>query len=252
MSRLLRVAVACVLSVPAVATAQVNFQKTGYYAAMGDSVAAGEGAMPVTDGYVYQLYDKGVFGTKQTMDFSNLSMRGARTWEVRDHQVAQLLCAATRPTVVTITVGANDFIRGDFNVPAIAGRVVAAVSQLLNNDIGSPQPVLDPITQQPCPRLQNVTILVSNYYAIPHPDPAIAANFDNALRFFDFFLRMGLNGVNKPAGTRVALVDLYTLSKEHEGNFVLLRGPGGFDIHPTNLGHTLIAQEFQKVWQSIQ
>jgi len=36
---------------PAVATAQINFPKTGYLAALGDSVAAGDGALPVTNGY---------------------------------------------------------------------------------------------------------------------------------------------------------------------------------------------------------
>ena len=253
MFRSLRIAV-CLLALPAAAAAQANFQKTGYYAALGDSVAAGEGAMPVTNGYAYQLYDQGVFGTKQQMDFSSLAVRGGRSSDVLNHQVPQLLCAepAQRPTVVSITVGANDFLRGDFNVPAIALRVVGAVNQLLNNDNGYAVPVMDPFTNVPCRRLQNVTILVSNYYRIPHPDPTTAAQFDMALRGFDFVLRAGLKGIHVPAGSKVAVVDLYTMSLEHEADFVLTTRPGGFDIHPTNLGHTLIAREFQKVWQSIQ
>lgn len=245
----------CILLSPAAASAQINFQKTGYYAALGDSVAAGEGAMPVTTaGYAYQLYEQGAFGTKQQTDFSNLAVRGGRTWDVLNHQVPQLLCAepAQRPTVVTITVGANDFMRGDLNVPAIAFRVVAAVNQLLNNDSGYPVPALDPITHQPCRRLQNVTILVSNYYRIPHPDPAIAARFDAALQGFDAVLRMGLASLNVPAGSRVALVDLYGASLEHPENWVLTQGPGGFDIHPTNVGHTRIAAAFQKAWASLR
>ena len=40
---------------PLVASAQINFPKTNYYLGMGDSWAAGEGALPVTSGYVYQL-----------------------------------------------------------------------------------------------------------------------------------------------------------------------------------------------------
>lgn len=52
------------LLLPASAWAQIDFDKTGYYLALGDSVAAGEGALPVTNGYVYQLYDHGVFGAK--------------------------------------------------------------------------------------------------------------------------------------------------------------------------------------------
>ena len=254
MLRTLRIVTACLLVLPAAAAAQVNFQKTGYYAALGDSVAAGEGAMPVTHGYAYQLYDGGVFGKKQEMDFSMLAVRGGRSFDVLNHQVPQLLCAepAQRPTVVTITVGANDFLRGDANVPAIAQRVLGAVNQLLNNDNGYAPAVMDPFTHRPCRRLQNVTILVSNYYQIPHPDPMIAAQFDAALQGFDMLLRGGLPLLHVPAGSRVAVVDLYSLSKEHAANFVLTSRPGGFDIHPTNLGHTLIAREFEKVWQSIQ
>ena len=123
MSRLTTVVAALVVAfAPAAAQAQINFQKTGYYAAMGDSVAAGEGAMPVTNGYAYRLYDQGVFGPRQEMDFANLAVRGARSWEFRDHQVPQLLCAtpAQRPTVVSVTVGGNDFLRGDSNILGIA------------------------------------------------------------------------------------------------------------------------------------
>lgn len=248
-------AAACILA-PVGASAQVNFQKTGYYVALGDSVAAGEGAMPVsTSGYAYQLYERGVFGTKQEMDFANIAIRGGRSWDLLNAQVPQVLCAelAQRPTVVTITAGANDFLRGDVNVVAIAMRVVTAVNQLLNNDNGYAVPVMDPFFRtQACRRLQNVTILVSNYYRIPHPDPAVAAQFDAAVRGFDQVLRMGLARLHVPEGSRVAVVDLYTPSLAHEVNFVLTNGPGGFDIHPTNLGHTLIARAFQDAWLRLQ
>ena len=43
------------LLLPANASAQINFTKTGYYLSLGDSLAAGEGALPVTHGFVYQL-----------------------------------------------------------------------------------------------------------------------------------------------------------------------------------------------------
>jgi lysophospholipase L1-like esterase len=257
MSRVLRLTVVLsVVLVPALASAQIDFDKTGYYAALGDSVAAGEGAMPVTAGYTYKLYDHGVFGKKQQTDFANLSVRGGRSWDVRDHQVAQLLCAepAQRPTVVTITVGANDFLRGDSNIVGIVSRVVEAVSLLLNN--GTPfvgSLVVDPITGQPCRPLANVTILVSNYYSIPHPVPAIAAQLDAALQGFDQALSFLLPFVHVPAGSKVAIVDLYTPSLGRQGLVTIQRrlgfeGPFNFDIHPTNAGHTFIAQQFQDAW----
>jgi hypothetical protein len=251
------VALAAVL-LPSVGSAQIEFPKTGYYAALGDSVAAGEGAMPVTRGYAYQLYDNGVFGTKQQMHFANLAVRGGRSWDLRDHQVPQLLCSVSRPTVVTITAGANDVFRGDLNIPAIVARVVEAVNILLNNGTPLvPVPVRDPVTGLPCPRLTNVTILVSNYYRIPHPVPAIAAQLDAALRGFDQALSLLLPLVPVSAGSRVAKVDLYTPSLGREGLVLIERrggfeGPFDFDVHPTNLGHTFIAQQFKKAWLALQ
>jgi GDSL-like lipase/acylhydrolase family protein len=260
MTRTFKTAAAlAMIFLPTVASAQINFPKNGYYAALGDSVAAGEGAMPVTNGYAYQLYDQGAFGLKQQVDFANSAVRGARSWELRDHQVAQVLCAepAQRPTVVTITAGANDFLRGDTDIAAIAARVVEAINLLLNNDSGSVgSPVLDPVTLLPCRALANVTILVSNYYSIPHPIPAIFTQLDAALRGFDQALRYWLQFTHVPQGSRVAIVDLYSASLGRQGLVTIerrlgLQGPFDFDIHPTNLGHAFIAQEFDDVWQSL-
>ena len=259
MSRTFRLSVALVaLLVPSVASAQVDFPQTGYYAALGDSVVAGEGAMPATRGYAYLLYDQGVFGQKQETEFANLGVRGGRSWDLRDHQVPQLLCSVSRPTVVTITAGANDVFRGDLNVQAIAGRVVEAVTILLHN--GTPLvlvPVRDPVTGLPCPPLTNVTILVSNYYRIPHPVPAIDAPIDALLRGFDQALSLLLPLVPVPPGSKVAKVDLYTPSLGREGLVLIERrggftGPLDFDPHPTNLGHSFIARQFKEAWLALQ
>ncbi len=262
MSRAFRLtAILTVVLLPSVGWAQIDFPKSGYHAAMGDSVAAGEGAMPVTHGYAYQLYDQGVFGQKQAMDFSNLAVRGGRSWDLRDHQVAQLLCATPRPTVVTITAGANDFLRNGPDDPdnfAIAPRVVEAVTILLHNGTPLvPVPVRDPRTGEVCPPLTNVTILVSNYYSIPHPVPFIAAVLDASLRGFDQGLSLLLPLVPVPAGSRVEKVDLYTPSLGRQGLVVIERrlgfeGPLNFDVHPTNIGHTFIAQQFRQTWLSLQ
>jgi hypothetical protein len=250
----------CALLAPAVASAQIDFDKSQYYVAMGDSVAAGEGAMPVTNGYAYQLYERGVFAPKQVMDFANVSVRGGRTWELRDHQVAEVLCAtpAQRPTVVTITAGANDFFRGDFDVFGIAWRVTESINLLLNN--GTPYvitPVLDPITHTPCAPLTNVTILVSNYYHIPVPVPAVNTQVDTALAGFDHVMRILLPSIHVPAGSKLGYVDLYAASADREGLVLVERrlgfsGPFDWDPHPTNLGHTFVAQEFERVFRSLQ
>jgi hypothetical protein len=209
---------------------------------------------------VYRLYDEGVFGQKQEMDFSNTAIRGGRSWDLRDHQAAQVLCAEPeqRPTIVTITAGANDFLRNDPDIPRIARRVAEAIDLLLNNDgnLTLATSVLDPVTVQRCRALQNVTILVSNYYSIPHPVPAVFTQLDLAIRGFDQALRFWLQFVVVPTGSRVAVVDLYSPSLGRQGLVTIQRrlgftGPFDFDVHPTNLGHAFIAGEFKKVWNSL-
>ena len=244
---------------PAVATAQINCPKTGYFAALGDSVTAGDGALPVTNGYAYDLYTRGVFGTMQQTEFSNAALRGARSWDLRDHQVPQVLCAenAQRPTVVTITAGANDFLRGDVAIASIAGRVAEAINLLLNNgSVFVASSFLDPVTFTPCRALGDVTILVSNYYSIPHPLPIVAAQLDAALQGFDQALRFWLQFVHVPAGSRVAVVDLYTPSLGRQGLVTIERrlgiaGPLDFDVHPTNVGHAFIAKQFEMAWNGL-
>jgi len=193
-----------------------------------------------------------------------MGTRGARSWDLRDHQVAQVLCAEPeqRPTVVTITAGANDFFRNDPDVVSSAQRVAQAVDLLLNNDgVLSPNlgatSVLDPVTNQKCRALKNVTILVSNYYIIPHPVPEVFQLLNAAVQGFNQALGfLVLQQVVVPTGSRIAVVDLYTPSLGRQGLVTIQRrlgytGPFDFDIHPTNLGHAFIAGEFKKVWNSL-
>ncbi|MBH0206331.1 MAG: hypothetical protein HP498_11045, partial [Nitrospira sp.] len=74
--------------------------------------------------------------------------------------------------------------------------------------------------------------------------------FNQALSF------LVLQQVVVPTGSRIAVVDLYTPSLGRQGLVTIQRrlgytGPFDFDIHPTNLGHTFIAGEFKKVWNSL-
>jgi hypothetical protein len=257
--------------VPALAVAQVNFPKNSYYVGMGDSVAAGEGAMPVTNGYVYRLYDESAFGKKKEMDFANIGVRGGRSWDLLDHQAPQVLCAEPeqRPTVVTITAGANDFFQDLLDLKcldlscmsSITRRVAQSVDLLLNNNgvltpaLGT-TPVLDPVTHDQCRALKNVTILVSNYYSLPHPDPELSKFFKAAVVVYDQALRTWLGQIQVPAGSRWEIVDLYTPSLGRQGLVTIQKrygynGPYDFDFHPTNLGHAFIAGEFKKVWNSL-
>lgn len=247
------------LAVPVRAADDRGLLKTGYYVALGDSVAAGEGALPVTLGYVYQLYGFGVFGRLPHIHFANIALRGARTWEMLEHQVPQVLCSepTLRPTVITITVGGNDFFRGDFDIPSIAWRVAESINNLLNNTSAThpvTHQVLDPVTGMPCRAVEGVRILVSNNYAIPHPDPVVAAQYDMALRGFDQALRFWLQPsiLHVPEGSKVIYVDVYAATAGRRG---LIRGfdgsvPDVYNVHPTNLGHFVIAKAFADAWQA--
>lgn len=86
MARTVRSAAALVMVLlPALTWAQSNPQENGYIA-LGDSVAAGEGAIPVATGYAYRLHEEAAFGRRPKMDFGNSAVRGARNWELRDQQ----------------------------------------------------------------------------------------------------------------------------------------------------------------------
>lgn len=246
------------LLMPALANAQINFPKSGYYVAMGDSISAGEGAMPVTQGAVYRLYDQGVFGAKQNLDFSNIAIRAARTYEVLNYQVPEAIClTGFQPSVVTITIGANDFLRGDSDLYGIAQRSADIVNRLLNGATYA-----DPRTGQAglCPGLPNVTVLIANNYALPVPDPTLNAQLDFVARTYDQLLRVILSStVPVPAGSHVGIADLYTAFKDRDGLLLIqkkngITGPGPFDfeVHPTNAGHAVIAETFQRAWAALQ
>src|SRR5690242_11786413 len=102
---------ACLL-VPAAVRAELPWQFDGHtrYMAMGDSLAAGYGAIPATEGYVYLLYRSGAFDAVPNTIFCNAGVPGATSGDVLAHQVPQAI-ERFRPGVITITVGGNDLWR---------------------------------------------------------------------------------------------------------------------------------------------
>ena len=265
--------VAVGLLVPSSVFAQINFVKSGYYLSMGDSVAAGEGALPVTHGFVYQLYDRGVFGRLQEIDFSNIAIKGATALEVQAFQVPQAVCIQpprilVAPSVITLTAGANDFeiflATHDMTdpasvaqIPAVADGIAATVESVIRSL------VFGISGQLSCPGIPGVTVLVSNYYSFNHPDPTINAVLNLALTTFGTSLQARVAQIqadilSTPGNTaRVGYVDTYAAMFGRTGLLLIERRNGfngglDFEIHPTNAGHTVIAEEFEKVWKSLQ
>ena len=225
------------------AAAQISFEHDAYVLGMGDSVIAGA---PFFAGHFVFQQGKGAVPATQV---GNIALRGARTWEVRDHQVPQVLCVqAQRPTIVAMTAGAGDVFGFDLDVAGIASRVAQVVNLLLNNPLVS-NPVRDPVTNVPCPPLTNVTILVANYYNIP-PVEGLLPQIPQLLQAFNAALAAAIAVVPVPPGSRVALVDLYTPSLDRNGLVLIERrggftGPLDFDPHPTNAGYAFIEKQFQ-------
>jgi lysophospholipase L1-like esterase len=76
---------------------------------MGDSLAAGYGATPATQGYAYLLYQSGTFDQTINTIFANAAVPGATSQQVLAWQVPSAT-QIFRPHVVTISVGGNDLL----------------------------------------------------------------------------------------------------------------------------------------------
>jgi hypothetical protein len=164
-----------------------------------------------------------------------------------------------RPTIVSITAGANDFLAGDADIVGIARRVAESVDLLLNNGggwvWGRPSRIRSPGATAARSRTSRSSCRTTTAFHIP-----IRRRFallTAALQGFDQALRFWLQFVPVPAGSRLAVVDLYTSSLGRRGLITIERrlgilGPLNFDIHPTNLGHTFIAQQFEGAWTDLE
>jgi lysophospholipase L1-like esterase len=253
------------------ASAQINFEKTDYYLSLGDSVAAGEGALPVTQGFVYRLYNQNVFSNKQDLDFANIAIKGVTSEEVLALQVPQALCVlppriAVAPSVITLSAGANDFLvymtSPGFNpgdIPYVAQAIAGNVENIIRSLVFG-----NPLLPDHCATggLPGVTVLVSNYYRFHHPYPDVDFLLNLALDAFDESMRdriaqiqADIDAAGSPA--RVGYVDTLSAMEGQEGLLLIekrngFNGPFDFEIHPTNAGHRVIAAEFEKVWESLQ
>ena len=262
-----------VIGVPATAGAQIAFEKSGYYLSVGDSVAAGQGALPVTHGFAYQLYDRGVFGRKQKMDFGNIAIKGATTDDVQLFQVPQALCIqppriAMAPSVITVVAGANDLLvyvaangipQDPLTVlPELADAIAAKVDNIIRSLVFGVAGLPAHCAANGIP---GVIVLVANYYSFNHPDPNIDFLLDLALQSFGASLAARVAQIQAELAAegktaRVGYVDSFA-AVDGPGLLLITRRNGfdgalDFEIHPTNAGHTAIAREFERVWETIQ
>lgn len=198
-----------------------QFENHTRYMALGDSLVAGYGALPVTQGYVYRLYREEVFDKIPHTLFSNAGVPGVTSKQVLDHQVPQAI-EAFRPSVITITVGGNDLLRilkGE-NPNLVLSEFQANFAQIL----GALRTALP-----------NTRIYVSNLYTIPQIPGA-----NDVVPVFNEIVA----GV--AAMYNVPVADVYSAFLGRRGLLLIERpGAAADEVHPTNAGYEVIAEAFE-------
>jgi lysophospholipase L1-like esterase len=215
------------------------------YMALGDSIAAGYKAMPVTNGYVYLLYQDGAFDQIPHTLFCNAAVPGATSADVLQHQVPQAIIPLSdggfNPAYVTLTVGGNDllsilrFIQTTQDQAAILKFATQVITQYGQN--------LGATLYQLRTALPNTKIFVANQYTIPE----IAAIVPLTATVI-----AALNGVVQQVvgqfPSNVYLVDVYSAFLGRS-NLLLIERPGAslFETHLTSVGHRVMEQAFADV-----
>jgi len=98
------------------------------YVAIGDSLSEGVGDDPHPDGTPRGWTDRlaeALAAHHGGVEYANFAVRGLRSAQIRDTQVAPAL--ALRPDVVTFTAGMNDLLRPRFDVAALRAALVDIV-----------------------------------------------------------------------------------------------------------------------------
>ena len=227
MKKLIILTIAICMLVPAAARAELPWQFDTHtrYMAMGDSLTAGYGAIPATEGFVYLLYRTGVFDTVPNTLFCNAGVPGATSSDVLAYQVPQAI-RDFHPGVITLTVGGNDLVR------IMDGADPAAVLHDFQNNL-----VQIFMALRSAPELQNTKIYVGNLYSIPEipASETIVPIFNQVVA-----------GVAANFGVPVA--DVYSAFQGKNGLLLVERhGADPLQIHPTNAGYRVMAKAFEDV-----
>jgi lysophospholipase L1-like esterase len=198
------------------------------YLSMGDSYAAGKGAIPVTSGYAYLLYHGGIFASITETTFANSAVPGTTSADVLAYQVPQVI--RFKPHVVTMSVGTNDLkkILAGANATTVLTQLGLNMTNIL-------------CTLRDTMAAQGITVLtiVGNY-----PDyPWISASRPE-VRVLMQQANVVLASAAQTCGARVA--DVFTAFDGKEGLFLYYRnGADPGEGHPTNAGYRVMAKAFE-------
>jgi lysophospholipase L1-like esterase len=237
--KLIGAAAAALLLVSSFAHAEVpwTFSNNTRYLAMGDSLAAGFGAIPVTQGYAYLLYQGGTFDAVPNTIFANAAVPGVTSLDVLEHQVPQATIFFKTPVqppgsqVVTISVGGNDLLKILTN-PSLVGSVLLDFQTNLSGILaGLPT---------------SARIIIGNQYDPEIDIPGIPA--DERTKIIEQFNVIIANVVARAMlrpGADVRVADVFTAFKGRNGLLLVERhGANAFEVHPTNAGYRVMAKAF--------
>ena len=199
---------------------------------MGDSLTSGYAAVPVTNAYIYRLYEDGVYDRVPDTSFANAAVPGATSQQVLDYQVPMAIASGFQPDVIDMTVGGNDLrtIIGGADPNQVLGTVQANLAQIL---------------AQLCMGLPETRIYIANLYVIrnyPVPvGPAVDA-FNQIVAGVSAFANAG------PCGGRVTVADVYTEFAGPQEDLLLInrKGADPLEVHPTNAGYHAMERAFIK------
>lgn len=205
-----------------------TFSDNTRYLALGDSLAAGYGAVPATQGYAYRLYQQGAYDKTTNTIFANAAVPGATSGDVLAFQVPQ--AAIFQPHVVTVSVGGNDLIQilGGADPTTVLGQFQSNLTKILCG--------LRLI-------LPEARVYIHNLYDIPDITSQVPGGLVAILAANNI-----VAGVAQGCGATVA--DVYSAFSGRTGLLLIERnGAGQFEVHPTNAGYREIAAAFVAVRQ---
>ena len=229
----MRVKLALVMFIALSGAAQAQqpwtFSNNTRFLALGDSLTAGYGATPVTNGYAYELYQRGVYDSMNNTIFANAAVPGATSQQVLNFQVP----AATQifqPHVVTMTVGGNDLLA------ILNGANPLQVLQTFQANLAG-------ILTQVCIALPGTHVYVANLYEIrefPVPTGDVVGAFNMTVEGVVGFANATV------CGGKAKVADVHAqFAGPQQGLLLINRNNAGqFEVHPTNAGYRAMAQAF--------
>ena len=212
-----------------------SFDNNTRYLALGDSLSAGYEAKPVTQGFVYQLYQGGVIDSLNNLLFCTEAVPNATSNDVLHYQIPQAHLFFTNTgtsyrKVVTLTVGGNDLLSllrpdGTIDLSLIPG----ALATYGNNLFG----ILNSLVTS----FLDVRVYVGNIYdpklPIAGADQLVAALNQVTATVTGFF----------PGN--VVLVDFFSAFQGRSGLLLVERKGAGFNVHPTDAGYQVMTAAFK-------